>query len=540
MRDDRIARGLAYPGGAGTGAVTTPDSPDSLIAHLDRLDINLWVEGERLRYDAPPGAMTPALRALLQEQKGDIMAMLRDRALANESRSTFTAPPSFIQRHFWLLQEQLPEGCFFNVPFAFHLQGALDAGVLRLCFDEIVRRHDFLRTTLQTIDGDLMQVVAADGEVNMAVVDLRDLPPAAQRDEVQRLVDTELANPFVLAREPCLRVRLVRLGEEEHILFLCLHNIMGEDGSLGALLNELGAHYRVFLAAPPGTDPAALPPLPLQYADYARWQQSLLTTGMEARLAYWRHWFANGEPPLLTPAAAKPTPTEPSFRAGTVWHQFSGDLTDRLRQLSRRAGVTLFVSTIAGYATLLHRYSGCTDVVVGGPVANRSHWKVEPLIGSTLSIAAYRFDLAGDPDVLTLLTRVRSTVVAALTYQDVPFASIAPLLGPHGQRTSPLFRAVLTFSEDPPHHQLDLPGIGVTFLEKITNHEIRPELFPVMWEDKTANGALTSYWLYRKDLFSAATIAQMVADYEALLTAMTDDPTRTLAELVSSCSSMSP
>ncbi len=511
-------------------AVTTPGS---LIAHLDRLDIKLWVDGERLRYDAPPGALTPDLRALLKEQKGDVIALLRNRAAASESRSNFTAPPSFVQRHFWLLQAQHPQGCFFNVPFAFRLEGRLDVAALRRSLDEIVRRHEFLRTTLQTIDGSLMQVVAADGELTLATVDLRDFPPATRSDEVQGLVAAELARPFDLAREPCLRVRLWRLGDEEHVLFLCLHNLMGEDGSLGALLNELGVHYRAFLAAPPGTNPAPLPPLPMQYADYAHWQQSLLGTGMEARLDYWRRWFANGEPPPLAPAVAKPTSAEPSFRAGTFWHQFPAELTDRLRQLSRRAGVTLFVSTIAGYATLLYRYSGCTDVVVGGPAANRSHWKVEPLIGSTLSLPAYRFDLAGDPDVLTLLTRVRNTVVAALTYQDVPFASIAPLLGPHGQRTSPLFRAVLTFSEDSPHHQLDLPGVTVTFLEKITNHEIRPELFPVMWEDKTANGALTSYWLYREDLFSVATIAQMVADFEALLTAMTDDPTQTIDALPS-------
>jgi non-ribosomal peptide synthetase component F len=208
-------------------------------------------------------------------------------------------------------------------------------------------------------------------------------------------------------------------------------------------------------------------------------------------------------------------------------------MTDQLKRLSRRAGVTLFTTTLAGYAALLYRYSGCTDVVVGGPAANRSHWKLEPLIGSTLNILAYRFDLTGNPDVLTLLARVRATVVAALTHQDVPFASIAPMLEPDRQRTGPLFRTALTFSEETPHHQLDLPGMKVTFLEKFTNREIRPELFPVIWEDRIA-GTLTSYWLYREDMFSAVTMAQMVADYEALLIAMIDDPTRKIDTLVSS------
>src|SRR5207245_7846693 len=205
------------------------------------------------------------------------------------------------------------------------------------------------------------------------------------------------------------------------------------------LLKELAVHYRAVLAAPQDTNPAPLPPLPMQYADYARWQQSLLSTGMETRLAYWQRWFAVGEPPPLTRTFAKPTAAEPTFRAGTVWHQFSPEMTDQLKRLSRRAGVTLFTTTIAGYAALLYRYSGCTDVVVGGPAANRSHWQLEPLIGSTLNILASRFDLTGNPDVLTLLARVRATVVAALTHQDVPFASLAPMLEPGRQRTGPLF-----------------------------------------------------------------------------------------------------
>jgi hypothetical protein len=510
-------------------------TPDSLITQLDRLDIKLWVEGERLRYNAPPGALTPGLRAILQENKNDLMVLLRTRDVANQPRmGVVTAPPSFVQRHFWSLQQQDPAACCFNVPFAFHLRGKLDATVLRRSLAEIVGRHELLRTTLQPVDGTLMQMIAATGEVNMSVADLRDWPTETQGDEAYRLIQEELSSPFDLAREPCLRVRLLRLGDEEHLLLFCLHSVMGEDGSVGALLKELGVYYEALLAAAPGSNPEPLPPLPMQYADYAHWQQSLLSTGMEARLAYWRQWFARGEPPTLTAALAKSTPSQSSFRAGMVWHQFSPQLTDRLRRLSRSAGVTLFVTTIAGYAALLCRYSGCADVVVGGPSANRSHWKLEPLIGSTLNILCYRFDLAGNPDVLTLLARVRSTVVAALTHQDVPFAAIAPLLEPERQRTNPLFRTALTFSENMPHRQLQLAGVTVTFLERITNQETRPELFPVMWEDQTTNGALTSYWLYREDLFDAGTIEQMVADYEAMLTAMAADPRQTIEALPSS------
>ena len=515
------------------GATESATTPEVLIAQLDRLDIKVWVDGERLRYSAPPGALTPDLAATLRANKSDLMSVLRERDVADQpSSGMFTAPPSFVQRHFWSLQHQDPASCSFNVPFVFHLQGFLDVALLRRSFNEIVRRHELLRTKLQTVDGTLMQVIATTGEVNMIVADLRDCPPPAQSDETHRLIRVELESPFDLAAESCLRIRLLRLGEEEHILFFCLHSVMAEDGSLGALLKELAVHYQAFLAAP-DTSPAPLPPLPMQYADYARWQQALLSTGMEARLAYWRQWFANGEPLPVTPTFSEPTAAEPTFRAGTVWHQFSPDLTNQLKRLSRRADVTLFTATLAGFAALLYRYGGCTDVVVGGPAANRSHWKLEPLIGSTLNILAYRFDLAGNPDVLTLLARVRATVVAALTHQDVPFASIAPMLEPYRERTDPLFRTALTFSEDTPHHQLILLGVKVTFLEKYTNSEIRPELFPVMWEDRIA-GTLNSYWLYREDLFSASTMAQMVADYEAILIGMVGDPTQAIDTLVSS------
>lgn len=510
----------------------TVTTPEALQTHLDRLDIKLWLDGERLRYSALPGALTPDLRALLQAHKSGLMVLLRNRQSKNRlGIGVVTAPPSFVQRHFWSLQQLNPTDCFFNVPYAFHLQGTLDATLLRRSFDEIIHRHELLRTTLQTIDGALRQVVAPTGEVDMSVADLRDRPPATRADEADRLIQAELRSPFDLGSETCLRVRLVRLREEEHILFLCLHNMICEDGSLGALLKEVRVHYQAFLAAPPGQKPAPLPPLPMQYADFARWQQSLLSTGMQDRLAYWRQWFAKGEPPPWTPTCAKPAPAAPTFRAGTVWLRFSSELTLQIKRLSRRAAVTLFVTTLAAYAALLYRYSGCTDVVVGGPAVNRSHWKLEPLIGSTLNIIAYRFDVAGNPDVLTLLARVRETVLAALTHQDAPFAVVAPLLEPERKRSNPLFRTVLSFFEDPPHHQLHLPGITVTFLEKITNREIRPDLFPVMWDEPVADGALTGYWMYKEDLFDADTMTQMLADYEALLTAMADDPAQTIDAL---------
>jgi hypothetical protein len=504
-------------------------TPETLLTHLDLLDIKLWLDGERLRYSAPPGALTPDLRAQLQTHKSELIALLRSRqpeaAPRTEAR---TAPPSFAQRHFWSLQQLNPTECFYNVPFGFHLRGKLDATLLRQSFNEIIRRHELLRTTLQPIDGAPMQVVVPTGEADMTIIDLQASPPEAQADEVNRVVQAEVQRPFDLAGESCLRVRLLRLGAEAHILLLCIHNIAVDNRSVSALLKEVTAHYTAFLA---GEATTPLPPLPMQYADYARRQQALLSTGMETRLAYWREWFARGEPPSSLLPATTALPAAPTFRAATVWYRLSPERTRRIKSLGQRTGVTLYTTTLAAYAVLIYRHSRSADVVIGTPFANRNHWRLEPLIGSTLDIIALRFDLTGNPDVSTLLARVRETVLAAIAHQDVPFAAIAPILEPDRKRNGPLFRALFSFLEEAPCDQLTLPDVTVTFI-KLDNGVMRPDLILAVWEEQATTGAaLGGYWQYKQDLYDAEMAAQMIHQFQALLASMADDPTQTLDAL---------
>jgi Condensation domain/TubC N-terminal docking domain len=503
-------------------------TPQALLDLVERLGVKLWVEEGHLRYSAPARVLTPDLRARLREHKSTVMELLASgEGLGTGQVGDLTAPLSFAQQHFWSLQRLVPSAGFFNVPFAFHLRGGLDGALLRRSADEVCSRHELLRTTLRMVGGGPVQVISPTGEIDMTYTDLRHCPPAVRDDEVHRSIQSELASPFDLSRESCLRMRLFQREDDDHILLFCLHNMIVEDRSVGALLNELGVHYRAFSA--PAEGQPSLPALPIQYAEFARWQQSLLTTDAEARLAYWGEWFAKGEPPAVTSAFANPSPpAQPTFRAGAVWRRLSLRLTEQLRQLSQRADVTLFVTILAAYAVLLYRYSGYTDVAVGGPAANRGHWETESLIGSTLSLVAYRFDLADGPDVWTLLAMARDTIVEALTHQDVPFVAIAPQLEPGRNRTNPLFRTAFNFSQATPHDQLHLPGVEVSFLEEITNREIRPDLFPVLWEDHRRDGALTCCLMYRKDLFDADAIALMATDYETLLTAMVEDPTQTI------------
>ncbi|TAN46943.1 MAG: hypothetical protein EPN21_19080 [Methylococcaceae bacterium] len=502
----------------------------ALFTELERLDIKLWLEADRLRFNAPPGALTAELRSRLQTHKAELIAYLHragihapeDRmSLSHDASAQHVSPPSFAQRHFGTLQRQNPTACYYNVPFGFHCRGPLDENLLRQSFNATIARHEFLRTTLQDIDGALMQVVAPAGEIHMTVVPLQQLNATDLAAAIEREIQTECHTPFDLAAESGLRIRLLRLAQEEYVLLICLHNVAFDTGSLSALLHEVGEHY----AALAGGQPARLPALPMQYADCVRWQQALLNSNLEPRLAYWRQWFSRGEPPPVTLLIAKQETPSPSFHAGTLRCDYAPQLTQQLKQLSQQAGVTLFATLLAAYALTLYRFSSIGDVVMGTTFANRSHWKQEPLIGSLLNILALRIDLSGSPDFLSVLKQVREVFLAACSHQDVPFAAIAPILQPDQQRTTPLFRTVFSFLGEIPGNQLQFPGIEVSFMEKIHGELMFPDLYPTMWEKKTADGmALTGYWQYKQDLYSAATASALLDYFSHVLQAAVANP----------------
>jgi hypothetical protein len=505
-------------------------SVEALFADLERLDVKLWLEGGGLRFSAPKGALTPALRERLASQKTAIIDYLgtgqgQDGADPGESGQGRIHPPSFAQRHFGNLQRLNPSDCFYNIPLAFRLSGTLDLGMLRRSFEAMVGRHDFLRTTLQEIDGALMQVVMPAAEENrefeLPVVELSHLPSSEQGDAVEQEIRKEWRRPFDLSRESGLRVRLLRLAEDDLILLFCVHNVLFETGSMRALLHELGSHY----ADLSSDKPCSLPPLPMQYADAVRWQQSLLASGMDQRLDYWREWFAKGEPPLLTLAIAQRSEPPTAFEANTLPIEIGPELTVRLKSLSQQAGVSLFIPLLTAYAVVLHRFSGNDDVVMATTFANRSHWKLEPLIGSLLNIIALRFDLSGNPDYLALLRYVRDVVLTAFARQDVPFETVATVLQLEQRRKVPLFRTVFSFFEETPYEQLQLPGVAVTYLDTLYCDVMRPDIYPALWEKKIGGvTTLKGYWQYKRELYEEPVASLMLRDYYVVLEAMTADP----------------
>jgi hypothetical protein len=496
---------------------------EALLADLAKSEIKLWVDGQRLRYTAARGAPAPELLSKLQAHKPELMALLGGTPAApNGLPAVRMYPPSFAQSRFFALQKLNPSDAFYNVPFLFHLSGKLDAGTLRASFNAIVKRHEVLRTTLQAVNGELRQVVAPEGEVNLTIAEGEGAPWSRLQSEMER--------PFDLANESGLRVFLLRSGVDEHFLQLCLHNTLFDQSSLMVVLKELSAHYAALATGEPGALPA-----PAQYAEYAEWQQTLVASGMEGRLRYWREWFGRAEPPKWKWTPSRATPLTPSFRAHVPWQRHTPALTQQLKALAQSSGCTLYLTLVAAWAMILSRYTGCDDIVFGTTYSNRHHRRFASLIGATIDVPAIRVDMTDNPTLPVLLTRVRAVVADALTHQDVPFEKIAPSLGLERSASGPLFRMVFSFFAEVPHGRLQLPDVDVTFLEERINDISRPDLYLVFWENQTGQGdALTGYWMHKQDVFERETAERMNREFEALLSAMVENPNRTVQTLLAS------
>src|SRR6202158_2878745 len=287
-------------------------------------------------------------------------------------------PLSFAQQRLWFLDQLEPDNPFYNLPQAIRLTGVLNAGALEQTIHAIIARHESLRTTFKSIDGTPAQVITESAPAEMPLTDLTNLPESERGAEARRLAAEESKRPFDLAQGPLFRASLLRLAEEDHVLLLTMHHIVGDGWSAGILFRELATLYAAFSAG----NPSPLPELPIQYADFAVWQRNWLQGNvLEDQLAYWRSHLS-GAPPVLELSADKPRPPVQSFRGATLRLALSAKLSKDLKALSQREGVTLFMTLLAAYLLLLSRYTGRDDIVVGTDLASRSHIETEDLIGN--------------------------------------------------------------------------------------------------------------------------------------------------------------
>ena len=428
---------------------------------------------------------------------------------------------SFAQQGLWFLDQQIAPSPLYNIPMALRFSGSLDTTTLQKSLNAIVERHEVLRTSFQMREGQPVQVIAPALTIPLSEVDLQALPEARQQAEVERLAAEEAQRPFDLTQGPLVRTAVLRVGAEEHLLLLTIHHIVFDGWSLGVFLQELITLYEAF-----STDqPLSLPELPIQYADFALWQHEHLQGGVLAEhLAYWKQQLA-GVPEGLALPTDRSRPTIPSSRGATYRALLPKELTENLKKLSLREDVTLYMLLVAAFQSLLHRYSGQDDIVLGTTSAGRTQAETEGLIGMFVTTLVLRSDLSGDPTFRELVGRVREVVLEAQAHQDVPFELLVKELQPERQvGQNPLFQVMLTF--DPP--QPVLPG-GWTLTQMETG--TGTSQFDLTLELADRPEGLGVHFEYSTDLFEEATIARMAGHWQTLLEGIVADPTRRLSEL---------
>lgn len=432
------------------------------------------------------------------------------------------APLSFTQQQFWLLDQAEPDSCY-NICTALRIEGPLEVQRLRQALELIVARHEILRTNIEMKDGVAVQVIAQSMRLPFDVSDLRQLSVSEREAEIQRLVKTESELPFDLSAGPLLRIKLLATSADESVLLVTVHHFVCDGWSVGVLLRELATLYQDSGAG----RSASLPQLRIQYADYALWQRQRLSgQWFEQQLEYWRKQMA-GAAPILDLPTDYSRPEQRSVTGAQDSIRLPVNLTEAIGKLSRQEGVTLFMTLLAAFQTLLFRYTGQEDIVVGSPVAGRSMLETEDLIGSFVNTLALRADFTGKPTFREFLGRVRAATLGALSHQDVPFEKLVEELNPERKRNrTPLFQTMFAL-RNTPASDTAIEGLTITPL-RIPDAKAR---FDLTLEAEEEPEGLHLCFEYDSELFRPETITRMLGHFQNLLQAVVADPAQRVSDL---------
>jgi amino acid adenylation domain-containing protein len=427
------------------------------------------------------------------------------------------APLSSAQQRLWFLDQLQPGGHAFNVPVALRVFGPLQVAVLEKCLSEIVRRHEVLRTTFTMGADEPMQLINPPFELTLAVEDLRVLPDEVREAEALRLSTEETQRPFDLANGPVFRVRVLRTGEEEHVVLFTMHHIVADGWSSGVLVEEVMALYGAYAEG----RPSPLPELPIQYADFALWQRELLTgETLDELLGYWKKQL-QGVAQLNLPTD-RPRPRVMSYRGASQNVFIDEALTSALKNLCQQEDVTLFMTLLAAFQTLLYRYTNQTDIVVGTDIANRTRAETERLIGFFVNMLALRTDLSGNPTFRELLKRVQQVALDAYAHQDLPFEKLVASLTVNLRRDLsrfPIFQTVLVL-QNAPAGVLEVSGLEMRPFP-IERRTVKFDLIMFLSE---RNGQLIGRLDYSTDLFDERTMTAFVENFKATLEQVVAEP----------------
>ncbi|WP_256875332.1 non-ribosomal peptide synthetase [Nostoc sp. C052] len=478
-----------------------------------------------------------------------IYSSLTDDEKLNFSKEAevFVFPTSFAQQRLWFLDQLAPGNPFYNVSTALHLTGSLNFTALKQTFNEIVRRHETLRTRFVMVEQQPIQAIAPSLTIPLPLIDLRNLDSPERDTQVQQIVTQEAQHPFNLTTGPLLRVKLLQLDEAEYLLLLNLHHIVADGWSIGVLIKELGVLYKALAGdkrclTTSHSVSTLLPELPIQYADFAQWQREWLqgvaangTSPLQSQLVYWQKQL-NGISVLNLPTD-RLRPAVPSYRGAKQFLELPHTLTQALEALSSQEGVTLFMTMLAAFQTLLYRYTQQEDIVVGSPIANRNRSELEGLIGFFVNSLVLRTDLSGNPTFRELLSRVKEVALEAYSHQDLPFEKLVEELHPERNlNQNPLFQVVFAL-QNAPMTALELPNLTLSPLPFETE-TTRFDLEFHLWERNTQNGlwadsteGISGFVIYSTDLFDDATITTMLGHFQTLLEGIVANPEDRIAHL---------
>jgi len=431
-------------------------------------------------------------------------------------------PASFAQQRLWVLDQLEPNSSRYNILYAVRVSGQLNLTVLQQSVDKIVRRHETLRTTFALVNESPQQVIHADLPPEFLTLDLRDWPRDEQENEVQRLLREEAGRPFNLAQGPLLRIGVLRLDEQDHILVLAMHHIVSDAWSMTVLVQELTSLYRAFLEGAP----SPLPPLAIQYVDFAQWQRQWLADGvLEIQLEYWKQQLA--AIPVLQLQTDRPRLASHSHQRGAHSFSLSKSLATSIETLAQQENATLFMILLAAFNILLHRYTAQDDIVVGTPIAGRNRKETEALIGFFINTLVLRTDLSGGPTFRELLARVRETSLQAYAHQDLPFEMLVEKLHPERSlNRTPLFQVMFVL-QNTTATEVNLPQVSLRGVPV----ESTTAKFDLTLSMQQKGDGLRGCFEYSTDLYDATTIERMAGHFQSLLEGIILDPDKRLSEL---------
>ncbi|HLO85983.1 MAG TPA: amino acid adenylation domain-containing protein [Nostocaceae cyanobacterium] len=472
----------------------------------------------RTLFIAPTVAqLAQALSELRQTSSGLVVPQIKP-----FSRNTETLPLSWAQERLWFLDQLEGQSSTYNIPAALEITGQLNVAVLEQALNQLIQRHEVLRTSFLMVDGYPVQAIAPTLTVKIPVVDLRELQNTQQAVEIQRQISESALHPFDLATAPLLRLTILKLGENSHLLLVTIHHIISDGWSMGILVKELSNLYLNLSSA----ISSPLPELPIQYADFTQWQRQYLSREIETQINYWKQHLA-GAPALLELPTDRIRPHVATGRGNTISFELSTELTQQLTHLSRQAGATLFMTLQTAFVILLSRLSSQDDINIGIPIANRNRHEIEPLIGFFVNTLVLRTHIQGNPSFSQLLTQVRQVALAAYAHQDVPFEQVVEALQPERNLSySPLFQVMFAWN-NAPLEKLELPGLTLTPWS-IASETAKFDLTLSMQETQDK---IRGVWEYNSDLFDVNTIIRWGSHFQTLLEAIATNPEQPVRKL---------